>query len=203
MMPVRETTLLTGDSTSIGVTWEAGRSPHGSRHSRRPPSFRRVPGLGRRTPLVGFGHNGVTLVELLVVLGIIALVVGISVPSLSGYAKHLRLKTAIRQVVGLLSFARSSAISSHADYAVIFDADRQELVVTNVISGETLERVVKLPTSVTLEFQVGGEASAETQVTFHSTGSLAGRTTSLVLSDQEHHHTITVTGATGAVTVQD
>lgn len=156
-----------------------------------------------RETTLSTGKRGMTLVELLVVLGIIALVLGISVPGLTGYAKSLRLKTATRQVVGLLSLARSSAISARADHAVAFDAERQELTMTNVTSGEVSERVVKLPTSVTLEFQVGGEASAEPKVTFRSTGSLTGRTTSLVLSDEHRQHTVTVTGATGAVTVQD
>ncbi len=149
------------------------------------------------------GRRGVTLVELLVVLGIIALVLGISVPGFSGYAQQLRLKTAIRQTMGLLSLARSTAISSRTDHTVAFDAERQELTMTNVASGEVAERVVKLPPTVTLEFQMGGEAAPEPKLTFRSTGSLTGRTTSLVLSDKEHQHTISVTGATGAVTVQD
>ena len=53
-----------------------------------------------------------TLVELLVVLGIIGLILGISVPGLSAYANQARLKAATRNVVGLLSLARSLAPTS-------------------------------------------------------------------------------------------
>ena len=146
--------------------------------------------------------NGMTLVELLVVLGIIGLIVGISVPALTSYAKQVRLKTTTRQIVGLISFARSLAISSHEDHAVVVDPERQEIRLINLVSGAPLEPMVRVPTSVTLEVQVGGQPSQETRLVFRPSGSLAGRTTSLILADQHKHQTITVTGATGAVSVE-
>ena len=143
-----------------------------------------------------------TLVELLVVLGIIGLILGISMPALSGYAKQVRLKTATRQVVGLVSLARSLAISSHQDHAVVVDPERKEVSVVNTVSGETLEQVVRLPSSVTLEVQVGGAASSERQLVFRPTGSLVGRTVTLVLADRDKQQAVTVTGTTGFVSVQ-
>ncbi len=144
-----------------------------------------------------------TLIELLVVMGIIGLVVGISLPALTTYTRQVRLKTTIRQVIGLLSFTRSLAISSHTDHAVVLDPERAELRVVNVASGETLEQAVHLPTSVNVSVHIGGEPSTETQIVFRATGSLIGRTTSLIVADEHTHHTITVTGATGAVTLED
>lgn len=144
-----------------------------------------------------------TLVELLVVLGIIGLVLGISLPGFGGYAKQLRLKTATRQVMGLVSLARSLAIGGRAEYAVVFDAERGEVTVMNMASGETLPQIVRLHQSLKLEFETGGEPSAETRVVFRSNGALAGRTTSLILSDRDRHRTITVTGATGAILLAD
>lgn len=143
-----------------------------------------------------------TLVELLVVLGIIGLILAISVPGLTGYAKRLRVKTAARQVLGLLSLARSLAISSHEDHAVIIDIERGELHVVNAVSGQPLEQVVRLPNSVALEMQTGGQPSQESQVVFHPTGSLAGRTVALILADHEDRHTITVSGVTGSISLQ-
>ena len=143
-----------------------------------------------------------TLVELLVVLGIIVMIVGMSVPALSHYADQLRLKAATRQVVGLMLLARSMAISSHTDHKVVIDPEQHRLTVVNVASGETLEQVVRLPSSITVEVEIGGQPSEETNVVFRPTGSLAGRTTSFILADREKHHTVTVTGATGAVTLQ-
>ena len=143
-----------------------------------------------------------TLVELLVVLGIIGLIVGMSVPALTSYTKQLRLKTTTRQIIGMISLARSLAISSHEAHALVIDPERQEIRLINLVSGVPLEHVVRLPTSVTLEVRMGGAPSPETRLVFRPTGSLIGRTTSLVLADQHKQQTITVSGATGAVFVE-
>lgn len=133
-------------------------------------------------------------------MGIIVMLVGISVPALSRYAGVLRLKTTTRQVVGLLLLARSLAISGHHDHAVVIDPQR--ITIVNTASGETLEQAVRVPSSVSVEVHIGGEPSEETKVVFRPTGALAGRSTALVLSDREKQQTVTVTAATGAVTVQ-
>ena len=147
-------------------------------------------------------YGGMTLVELLVLLGIIVMIVGMSVPALSHYADQLRLKTATRQVVGLILLARSMAISAHADHAVVIDPEQRRVTILNVTSGETLEQKVHLPSSVSVEVQIGGQPSEETKVVFRPTGSLVGRSTTLILSDREKRQLVTVTGATGAVTVE-
>ena len=144
-----------------------------------------------------------TLVELLVVMGVIALILGTTVPSLVGYSKTLRLKTAVREVAGLISFARSQAIGVHENYAVVIDQEAREIRVVNETSGEPLEQVVRLPSSVTVELKSGGQPSTEEQFVFRPAGSLLGRSVSLILSDDhEKRHTITVSGSTGAVSVQ-
>ena len=143
-----------------------------------------------------------TLVELLVVMGVIGLILGISVPSLMGYAKSLRLKTTVRELVGLVSLARSQAISAHENRAVVIDQESGEIRVVNQASGEPLEALVRLPSTVGVELQSGGRPSPDTQFVFRPTGSLIGRTVSLVLSDHEKRSTVTVTGSTGAVSVQ-
>jgi hypothetical protein len=68
--------------------------------------------------------------------------------------------------------------------------------------SERLEQVARLPSGVTVDVQVGGESAPETRVIFRPTGSLEGRTTALVLANKEKSQTVTITGATGAVSVQ-
>jgi Tfp pilus assembly protein FimT len=145
--------------------------------------------------------HAITLIELLVVLGVVAIILGLSMPALTGYAKQMRLKAMTRQVVGLVSLARSLAITTHEDHAVVVDIEQGEVQILKVSSEETLEQRVRLPESVTVEVQVGGEPAVETRVVFRPTGSLATRTTSLILADRGRSHTITITGATGAITV--
>lgn len=175
MMEVPATTSSTGNSRA-----------HGAR-TLLPP---RVPRLG------------VTLVELLIVLAVIGMIVGISVAGLTSYSRQLRLKATTRQAMRLISLARSLAISSHEDHAVIVDVAREEIRAVNAVSGEALEQAVRLPSSVGIELRVGGAPSAEEQFTFRPTGSLTGRTVSLILSDQETQHVITVTASTGAMTLE-
>lgn len=143
-----------------------------------------------------------TLIELLVVLGIIGLILGISVPGLSTYANQARLKAATRNLMGLLSLARSLAISSHEDHAVIMDLEQRRITVENTVSGEALERMVQLPPTITIEVEVAGEPVQEARVVFRPTGSLAGRTTIIRLADRDKSHAITVSGITGAVTTE-
>lgn len=135
-------------------------------------------------------------------MGIVGLILGLSVPSISSYGAQLRLKAATRQVVGLLSLARSLAISSRENHAVVVDQEHREVGIVNLGSGERLEQVVRLPKEVTVDVQAGGEPAAEPQVVFRPTGALEGRTLTLVLADRDRSHTVTVTGTTGAVSVQ-
>ena len=143
-----------------------------------------------------------TLVELLVVLGVIGLLVGLSVPALAGYARQARLKAATRQIVGLVTLARSMAISAHAEHAVVVDEERAEVRVVNAASGQALERVVHLPSNVTMALEVGGHPATGSQLVFRPTGSLTGRTTSIVISDGKKQSVVRVIGTTGAITVQ-
>lgn len=140
--------------------------------------------------------------ELLVVLAVIGMIVGMSVPALTRYSAQVRLKSVTRQVVGLISLARSLSIGSRAGHAVVVDADAGEITVVNTASGESLEQKVRIPKSVAVEVEVAGEPSPEAQVSFRPNGSLTGRSVSLVLTDRNKHQTITVTGATGAISVQ-
>ena len=146
--------------------------------------------------------RGITLVELLVVLGIIGLILGMSVPPLTHYASQFRLKAVTREVAGLVSLARSLAISSRQNHAVVVDPERGEISIVNLASGERLEHVARLPTGVTVDVEVGGESAPESRIVFRPTGSLEGRTTTLVLANKEKSQRVTITGTTGSMSVQ-
>lgn len=143
-----------------------------------------------------------TLIELLVVLAIIGMIVGMGMPALTGYAKRVRLKAATRQVIGLLSLARSMAISSRDEHAVIVDTDAGQVYVKNLASGEALERKARIHSSLSIDMSVGGEPTSSMQVVFRSSGALTGRTVLFELADREKRYTITVTGPTGAVSLK-
>jgi prepilin-type N-terminal cleavage/methylation domain-containing protein len=158
-----------------------------------------IPHSASRIP---HGAAGVTLVELLVVIGIIGVLLATGVPALTQYAGRLRLKTALRQVTGMASYARSLAISTREEHALVLDREVGRLSMLNVASGESLEKVVRLPQSVTVTLTVGGQPAADSRVVFRPTGSLAGRTATLVLADKERTYTVTITGTTGSVSIE-
>ena len=181
-------TLLTGKTMLRGE----GRGARGEGNCFPSPA----PRLPPRAPALGM-----TLIEILVVLGVIGLILGMGVPALLGYGKGVRLKTTTQQIVGFVTLARSLAIGSRQDHAVIMDPERREVSIVNQASGETFERVVHMPEALSVEMRVGGEPATDWQLVFRPSGSLAGRTVSIVLSDGTREQTIAVTGATGAVSV--
>jgi prepilin-type N-terminal cleavage/methylation domain-containing protein len=69
------------------------------------------------SPLPGAGF---TLIEMMVVLGIIAVVIGIALPNLRGLREGSEIESAARQLIQDLSLARGRAINGRTTVAVIF-----------------------------------------------------------------------------------
>ena len=81
----------------------------------RPASARRDRGPNRSRQCRGF-----TLIEMLVVIGIIVVVLGIALPNMRGLHEGHELESAARQLVADLSLARSRAINNRATVVVAF-----------------------------------------------------------------------------------
>lgn len=168
---------------------------------RRTAFSRAVPPVLKVNNLYLTSTIGMTLMELLVVLSVIAAVVGLSTPALVRYSGQARLKSTVRQVVGLLSLVRSLSVSSPAGHTVSIDLERRELSVVDNDSGEALEQIVRLPRGLEVAVEAGGEALKPPELVFQPNGALRGRTVSLILTDKDKDVTITVSSITGAVTV--
>ncbi|NQU32119.1 MAG: type II transport protein GspH [Bacteroidetes bacterium] len=72
-------------------------------------------------------HNskGFSLVELLVVIGIIAIIAGIAASSFLGNLPQYRLNGAARQIMGDLMWARMQSVSQNNRFRIVFDDDHQ------------------------------------------------------------------------------
>src|SRR6266404_1941594 len=96
--------------------------------------------------------RGFTLLEVLVVLGIIAVLSGIAVWSARAWAPDLQLNSAARQVVLDLRLARSRAITDHQNHRLVFapatDSYRRQHRVGGVYEDEGAN--VSLPWGVDL-----------------------------------------------------
>ena len=99
--------------------------------------------------VTGSNQNGFTLLELIVVVLIIALVMGISYPSMSRGSSILNLQTATRDVLNTFRFAREKAISEQMTMLLIIDRNERRFELANVL-GEPM-RSYTLPRGVHIQ----------------------------------------------------
>ena len=103
----------------------------------------------RRKILSGSGESGFTLLELIVVALIIALILGISYPSMSRGTNILNLRTTSRDVLNTFRYAREKAISEQTSMLLIVNRGENRLELANIL-GETISSYT-LPKGVQIQ----------------------------------------------------
>ena len=143
--------------------------------------------------------------ELLIVMAIMGMLMAMSIPSVTGYATQFRLKAAVRETVGLCSLARSSAIGSRAARTITIDTDSRTLTLEPASDREEPRRV-KLGKGVDVALESSGgtmqQSEGSASVVFQPSGSLGGRSVSILLSNGRKDQRVRITGATGAISVE-
>jgi Tfp pilus assembly protein FimT len=76
-------------------------------------------------------REGITLIELTVVMCILAIMVMISIPNIGRWLPRYRLRSAVRDMASTMQLARLSAIKENKDWAIQFDADAQTYTLWN------------------------------------------------------------------------
>ncbi len=66
-------------------------------------------------------RKGVTLIELIVVVAIIAIGAVLTTPNISGWLPSYRLRNATRDVGSIMRFAQLKAVSNNTQYQVVFN----------------------------------------------------------------------------------
>lgn len=64
--------------------------------------------------------GGFSLIELLIVVGVIAIMAAVSLPAISNYLRHYKVKGAAQQVAGEIQAARAKAINKNVNLGVVF-----------------------------------------------------------------------------------
>ena len=147
-----------------------------------------------------------TLVEMLVVLAIIAMLLGISLPFTSGFGKGLKIKTSARAILGTLRVARSNAVTYREKYSVIFDVDSGEYWIEDS-DDRIVEKKRRLPSSIEFKIPDDEEADPVTfeddEVVFYTTGSAKGASGSITITDRQGtSRSISIIASTGKITVE-
>ena len=108
-------------------------------------------------------RKGVTLIELIVVVAIIAIGAVLTTPNISGWLPSYRLRNATRDVASIMRFAQLKAVSNNIWYRVTFDTANnkyfleysQDLGTTWTKEGEDQT----LPTGVQFNTTFAGNAT--------------------------------------------
>lgn len=82
------------------------------------------------------GTKGYTLIELTVVIFLVSLMLGVSIPRVRSSLLTDSLKSTTRKIVGLLKGIRDEATREHKAYIVHFDLERNRVWVTSAGMGE-------------------------------------------------------------------
>lgn len=161
--------------------------------------------MGMKRMTLKTGDKAFTLVEMLVVLAIIAMLMGISIPFTTGFGKGLKLKTASRAITGVLHVARSNAITMRKNYSVVFDVNSGQFWIEDS-EGKVYEKKYSLP--ATVRFKVKGDEEADPvtfkndKVIFTPDGAIEGASGSIIVTDKQGgSKIISITSSTAKITV--
>ncbi|MDP2911924.1 MAG: GspH/FimT family pseudopilin [Candidatus Omnitrophota bacterium] len=148
---------------------------------------------------------GFTLVEMLVVLAIIGMLMGISLPFTSSFGKGLKIKTTARAIAGVLRVAKSNAVTLRKNYSVVFDVKKDEYWIEDA-SGQVYEKKYSLPASIKFEVKDNKDADPVTfkddRATFNSSGGMEESGGSVTFTDKQgDSRTISVIESTGKISI--
>jgi general secretion pathway protein H len=148
--------------------------------------------------IAGARHAGVTLLELLIVLSIMAIIAGLVVPLLGGGVSTTELKSSARQVAAGLRRARSEAVSTRQDTRVMLDLEQRTFQI------ERDPQVHALPHQLQMKLYTAQSDLVSDRVGairfFPDGGSNGGRIT---LASGERKYDVDIDWLTGRVAILD
>lgn len=116
------------------------------------------------------GNKGFSLVELMVVIGIIGMLVAVAAPSLMGWTKNARSKEAANLVLLAMRQAKGQAINLNQRVKVDFDLETS-VVTMNVVGGAVILST-KIPDDIGIKGGTGcATTTGKVELTFNPMGS--------------------------------
>ncbi len=147
-----------------------------------------------------------TLMEMLVVLAVVVLLLGVSIPFFASFTKGAKLKTAGKDIIGVLNTARSLAITYRKNYSVTFDCSTSpHSYYISDADGRIHEKKYSLPSSIRFyrsQFPETPTTFIANKATFSPRGGLVGSAGAAWLADKKgNFRRISVSNTTGRVKV--
>jgi prepilin-type N-terminal cleavage/methylation domain-containing protein len=151
-------------------------------------------------------RRGVTLVELITVMVVIAILAALAVPSFGTWMAHYRLRSAARDVVTTMRTAQMRAVSYNMRHGVAFDSGAGLFQLYRDSGGLLVDgAATSLPKGVTYNSIVGLPTDGPGGLPFISffPNSTASATGTIVLRNSKgKDKTIQISAASGRVTIQ-
>ena len=142
------------------------------------------------------GEKGYTLAELLIVLVIITLIVGMSVPLIRPKPKAIELQTIAQKIAATIRTVRSEAVAENLDKVISIDLKARQY-------WYKVQQKTAIPNHIALSLLSAREETIESDIGrirfFADGGSSGGK---LVLKHKQRSVSIAVDWLTGAVTLE-
>jgi len=140
-------------------------------------------------------QEGTTLTELLVVVGLIAIVAGMAIPSFMNLNSRTQVRCVAEEIASELRLAKQLALTNHDRVRVLVDLDQRALITQLVRSGLTHHVYRYSDKNLIIE-----EPSAGSEILFHPSGRSATATTVHIRGQEGQSQKLTVS-ITGRVSI--
>jgi prepilin-type N-terminal cleavage/methylation domain-containing protein len=141
------------------------------------------------------GQAGVTLIEMLIVVMIIAIIAGVSFPALTSGLSSVRLSSASGSAASFLTSAMNRVERRELAAAIVISPKENQLAMYTAASGEKPEKTLQMPQGVSIE-------GDEQRRYLLQPGGTFPRITLMLRNDKGARRSVKIDPATGVPDVQ-